>query len=98
MDYSRPTYREPSRYLGPELQRPRPLAQRVLLDLPGGGRGQWPEQHRLRDREPWQLLAAERDQLVLRRLRVVLELDERARRLSPFLVGACHHGRHQDRG
>src|SRR5690606_32882963 len=63
------------------------LAQHELLDLAGGGLGQRAEDHGLGRLEARHVFPAELDDLLLARLGAVLESDEGARRLAPFLVG-----------
>ena len=53
---------------------------------------QFGEHHVARAFVAREVLAAPRHQFVGRRLLPRLELDERARRLAPFLVGLRHHG------
>src|SRR5262245_17372901 len=64
-----------------------PLAKRELLDLPGRGLRQWPEDDRLRRLEPREVRAAMRDDLGFGHARVGFQLDERAGALAPLRIG-----------
>jgi len=63
------------------------LAQDELLDFSGGGLGQRAEHHLPGHLEMREARAAVLDDVVLRRLRPVLQLDERTRHLAPFGSG-----------
>src|SRR4051794_16900269 len=79
------------------LLSPRPLllAQDELLDLPGRGSRQLAELDGRGALELREVLAAERDQLVLVGVLARLELHERLRALAPLLV---RHGDDRDLG
>src|ERR1700687_2762526 len=79
-------------------RRSRAFAKQEFLDLAGGRLGQLTENHSLRRLEAREHRAAMLDQLGLGDLRVRLDLDERARRLSPFLVRLRHHRGGEHRG
>src|SRR5438552_3491916 len=63
------------------------LAQHVFLDLARSGRRHRAEHHLLRNLKARQVLPAPIEVFSLGGLRAGLELDERARRLAPLLVG-----------
>src|SRR2546430_15876432 len=63
------------------------LAQYVFLDLARGGRRHRAEHLLFRDLKAGQVLPAPVDVFALGGLCAGLELDERARRLAPLLVG-----------
>src|SRR5258706_9698559 len=73
------------------------FAEKKLLDLAGGGLGQWPEDHGLRRLEARHARAAELDDLLDARRGPLLQLDERARRLAPLGVGLRDHRGHHHR-
>src|SRR5262249_36616135 len=77
------------------LRRARALAEDVLLDLPRRGFRHRAQHDRARRLEVRQVRAAVGDELRLGGLRPGPELDERARRLAPLLVGLRHDRRRQ---
>src|SRR5215831_12499603 len=82
----------------PRSHRLRHVAQLELLDFAGRGPRQFGEHDVARTFVAGEVLAAPGDDIVPRRLLSRLELDEGARRLTPFVVGLGHHGGGPNRG